>query len=65
MQKNKLVSLEEYERSYITKVLEATRWKISGKNSAAEILGLKKSTLASRMQKLEITRPKLDSTDDI
>jgi transcriptional regulator with GAF, ATPase, and Fis domain len=33
-------------------VLEQTGWKVSGKNSAAEILGLDRSTLRARMRKL-------------
>jgi chemotaxis protein methyltransferase CheR len=39
-------------------VLEQTKWKISGKNSAADILGLDRSTLRARMSKLEIERRK-------
>ncbi len=50
-------TLEELERSYIVKVLKKTKWKVSGKNSAAEILGLKRSTLRARMEKHNIQRP--------
>jgi len=49
-------SLEELERRYILKVLQKTDWKTSGKNSAAEILGLKRSTLRARMTKLNIRK---------
>ena len=49
-------SLQTVEREYITQVLEQTRWKISGKNSAAEILGLDRSTLRARMRKLNIEK---------
>jgi formate hydrogenlyase transcriptional activator len=42
---------------YITEVLEQTNWKVSGKDSAAEILGLKRSTLRARMKKCNIRRP--------
>jgi chemotaxis protein methyltransferase CheR len=42
------------ERDYIVKVLEKTDWKVSGKNSAAEILALDRSTLRARMKKLGI-----------
>ena len=49
-------SLETVEREYITRVLEQTEWKISGKNSAAEILGLDRSTLRARMRKLNIRK---------
>ena len=47
-------SLAAVERDYILQVLEQTRWKISGKNSASEILGLDRSTLRARMTKLNI-----------
>jgi chemotaxis protein methyltransferase CheR len=49
-------SLQTVEQEYITKVLEQTQWKISGKNSAAEILGLDRSTLRARMRKLNIQK---------
>lgn len=52
-----LVPLQEYESSYFKKVLKHTRWKISGKNGAAEILGLKPSTLEARLKKHGISRP--------
>ncbi len=47
-------SLHDMERDYIVSVLDKTDWKISGKNSAAEILELKRSTLRARMKKLGI-----------
>jgi chemotaxis protein methyltransferase CheR len=50
-------SLSDVERDYIVRVLEQTHWKVSGKNSAAEILGLDRSTLRARMRKLRITTP--------
>jgi formate hydrogenlyase transcriptional activator len=50
-------SLQDIEREYIVRVLEQTHWKVSGKNSAAEILGLDRSTLRARMQKLNIRKP--------
>ena len=49
-------SLNDMERDYIVSVLKKTGWKVSGKNSAAEILGLDRSTLRARMKKLGITR---------
>jgi chemotaxis protein methyltransferase CheR len=49
--------LEDVERDYITRVLEQTGWKVSGKNSAAEILSLDRSTLRARMRKLNIRKP--------
>jgi chemotaxis protein methyltransferase CheR len=50
-------TLEHVERDYIKRVLEQTGWKVSGKNSAAEILGLERSTLRARMRKLNIRKP--------
>jgi PAS domain S-box-containing protein len=50
-------TLEAVERAHILKVLEATGWRVSGKQGAAELLGLKRSTLESRMKGLGITRP--------
>ncbi|KPA14680.1 Fis family transcriptional regulator [Candidatus Magnetomorum sp. HK-1] len=49
-------TLEAVERDYIIRVLEQTHWKVSGKNSAAEILGLERSTLRARMRKLNIKK---------
>ena len=50
-------TLEHVERDYIKRVLEQTGWKVSGKNSAADILGLNRSTLRARMRKLNIRKP--------
>ena len=49
-------TLEEVERDHILKVLNQTRWRVRGAQGAAEILGLKPTTLESRMQKLGIHR---------
>jgi PAS domain S-box-containing protein len=51
------VRLEDAERAHILAVLESCDWKIGGQNGAAERLGLKRSTLHSRMKKLGIQRP--------
>ncbi len=50
-------SLEDMERDYILQALEKTYWKISGKNSAAEMLKLNRGTLRSKMKKMDIHRP--------
>jgi len=50
-------TLEAVEREHIVRILEQTQWKVSGKNGAAEILGLNRSTLRARMRKLGIRRP--------
>jgi formate hydrogenlyase transcriptional activator len=50
-------NLEDVERRHIISVLEKTNWRVTGRDSAAEILGLKRSTLQSMMKKLGIERP--------
>jgi chemotaxis protein methyltransferase CheR len=50
-------TLEEVERGHIIRILEQTNWKVSGKNGAAEILGLNRSTLRARIRKLDIRQP--------
>ncbi len=50
-------SLEEIESAHIVRVLEECDWRVRGKDGAAERLGLKRSTLQSRMKKLGIRRP--------
>jgi len=53
---NTQLTLEEVEYQHITQVLDMNHWKISGKNGAAEQLGLNASTLRSRINKLGIQR---------
>jgi len=50
-------TLEAVEREHIMRILEQTKWKVSGKNGAAEILGLNRSTLRARIRKLGIHQP--------
>ncbi len=52
-----LAALMEVERQHIIATLEKTRWKVSGPAGAAEVLGLKATTLEARMKKLGIVRP--------
>jgi transcriptional regulator with GAF, ATPase, and Fis domain len=49
-------TLEAVERRHILEVLDKTGWRITGPNGAAEILGLKRTTLQSRMKRLGIKR---------
>jgi PAS domain S-box-containing protein len=49
-------TLREMEREHILATLARTGWKVRGKNGAAEALGMKPSTLESRMAKLGIKR---------
>jgi formate hydrogenlyase transcriptional activator len=55
------VTLEEAERDHIRKTLEHTRWVVAGPNGAAARLGIKRSTLHFRMQKLGISRSNKNS----
>jgi chemotaxis protein methyltransferase CheR len=49
-------TLEAVERDYIIQTLDQTHWKVGGRNSASEILGLDRSTLRARMRKLNIQK---------
>jgi transcriptional regulator with GAF, ATPase, and Fis domain len=49
--------LIDVERTHIRKVLESTRWRIRGVGGAAEQLGLKPTTLETRLAKLGLKRP--------
>jgi len=51
------LKLEAVERNHIIDVLEKTSWRVSGEKGAAKLLGLKPTTLDSRMKKLGIARP--------
>ena len=51
-------TLDDIMRREILAVLTETRWRVAGPHGAAEILGLKKTTLYSKMKKLGISRPK-------
>jgi formate hydrogenlyase transcriptional activator len=51
------LSLQDMERRHIISVLKRTSWRVTGKGGAAEILGLKGTTLQSKMKKLGIRRP--------
>ncbi len=54
------ITLEDAEREHIRKTLEQTRWVVAGPNGAAARLGIKRSTLYFRMQKLGISRANRD-----
>lgn len=49
-------TLEENEREHILRVLRETNWVVGGPSGAAVKLGMKRTTLQSRMEKLGITR---------
>ena len=47
-------SLEAVERAHIERILAQTNWQIAGKSGAAKILGMKPTTLRSRMERLGV-----------
>jgi transcriptional regulator with GAF, ATPase, and Fis domain len=47
-------TLEEIEREAILRALRSTNWMVGGVNGAAAVLGLKRTTLQTRMQRLGI-----------
>ncbi len=49
-------TLQAVERDHILRILASTSWRIEGPRGAARALGLKPSTLRSRLQKLSIRR---------
>ena len=50
-------ALDTLERNHILQILQSTGWRVSGKKGAAQLLGLKESTLRSKMIRLNINRP--------
>ena len=49
-------NLKDMERKHMLAVLEKTNWRIAGQGGAAEVLGLKRTTLQAKMKKLGIKR---------
>jgi len=49
--------LSDVERDHIRTVLESTGWRVRGSAGAADRLGLKPTTLETRMAKLGLKRP--------
>jgi formate hydrogenlyase transcriptional activator len=52
-----MATLEAAERQHILRALETTNWVLGGPQGAATRLGMKRTTLQSRMRKLGISRP--------
>jgi formate hydrogenlyase transcriptional activator len=52
-----MTALEEAERDHILRALQETKWVVGGGSGAAARLGVKRTTLQSKMQKFGITRP--------
>src|SRR6202051_1508950 len=58
-------TLRDSEHALILQTLEEVRWVIGGPKGAAAKLGLKRTTLIHKMQKLGIRRPALPGTGDV
>lgn len=58
-------TLRDSERNLILHTLEAVGWVIGGQKGAASRLGLKRTTLIHKMKKLGISRPRLESSENI
>jgi formate hydrogenlyase transcriptional activator len=56
-------TLRDSERTLILQTLEGVGWVIGGPKGAAAKLGLKRTTLIHKMQKLGISRPSLPSSE--
>jgi formate hydrogenlyase transcriptional activator len=56
-------TLRDSERTLILRTLEGVGWVIGGPKGAAAKLGLKRTTLSHKMQKLGISRPSLQSSE--
>jgi formate hydrogenlyase transcriptional activator len=59
-----VITLKDSERTLILRTLEEVRWVIGGPKGAAAKLGLKRTTLIHKMQKLGISRPGLNGGSD-
>src|SRR5690606_17025671 len=51
-------ALRELERKNMLAALQLADWRVSGPNGAARLLGVKPTTLADRMRKFRISRPR-------
>ena len=58
---DRAATLADAERTHILAALNQTRWVIGGPSGAAARLGMKRTKLIARMQKLGISRPRHNS----
>src|SRR5580658_1693631 len=57
------LTLQAAERDHILKALEATHWVLAGPRGAAARLGMKRTTLQSKMRKLGVARSRTSQSD--
>ncbi|MEE8148267.1 MAG: helix-turn-helix domain-containing protein, partial [Longimicrobiales bacterium] len=50
--------MKRLERDNVLRALEQTRWRVYGPTGAASLLGIKPTTLASRMKRMGLARPR-------
>jgi formate hydrogenlyase transcriptional activator len=63
---NLLISgLAEVERDHILRALEASNWVVGGRNGAAALLGMKRTSLVYRMSKLRLCRPAVSTGENL
>ncbi|MEE9259251.1 MAG: hypothetical protein V3U37_06880, partial [Nitrospinaceae bacterium] len=51
------LEMKRRERQNIIHALEQSRWQTGGPGGAADLLGVKQTTLASRIKKMKIKKP--------
>ncbi len=49
--------MRDFQKANIVKALEQANWKVSGSGGAAELLGVRPTTLADRIRTFKIKRP--------
>jgi transcriptional regulator with GAF, ATPase, and Fis domain len=49
--------MREFQKTNLIMALEQADWKVSGKGGAAELLGVRPTTLADRIRTFRIKRP--------
>ncbi|MBN2008606.1 sigma 54-interacting transcriptional regulator [candidate division KSB1 bacterium] len=59
-QDSAIIPLQEMEKAYILKAIKSTNGRISGEHGAAKVLGMKRTTLESKMKKLGIKRSPIE-----
>lgn len=52
--------MREQQRANLVSAMEAAKWRITGKDGAAELLGVRPSTLADRLTRWQVKRPSRD-----
>ncbi|MGB5246023.1 MAG: sigma 54-interacting transcriptional regulator [Woeseia sp.] len=57
--------LRELQKSNLLKALQQTDWRVSGKGGAAELLGLRPTTLADRIKSFGLKKPTLQQRSQI